>query len=739
MEIYLIIVVVLCVLAISDLMVGVSNDAVNFLNSAIGSKVAPRHIIMIVASIGIMVGTTFSSGLMEVARKGIFHPDMFFLSEIMVIFLAVMITDVLLLDMFNTFGLPTSTTVSIVFELLGSAVAVSMWKIASQDGSLTEIINYINTGKALAIISGILLSVVIAFSVGAIMQFLTRILFSFNFKKNIKYFGALWGGLALAAITYFILVKGAKGTSFLDKETITMIKTNTWTIVGISFAFWAIVLQLIMMLTKANILKGIVLVGTFALALAFAANDLVNFIGVPLAGITSYVLGTQSADPDSLVMTALKGKVQTDTILLLIAGSVMVVTLWFNKKSRTVTKTEINLSRQGEGSERFESTVLSRSLVRMSVSLTNGFKKVTPEPVQRFINSRFEQEQNQLAQNPDDAPAFDLIRAANNLMVASILISIATSLKLPLSTTYVTFMVAMGTSLSDRAWGRDSAVYRVNGVLTVVGGWFFTAFSAFTTAFILATIIFFGGVYAIFGLIAVAGYVIFRTHILHKKRAQEEAEEEAENISTNESSEIFKSIVKGIEKHLAELPSVFNAAVYGIKAEDRTKLKEANKEAKKLRKRANNITSKIFNSIETIKDDNITEKRLGKLITSIQEISNKAVLITSNVYSHVDNNHKSLSQNQINDLIKVCELFKAEIKTALNIIQTKDYDSIQKYSEAQDELVVKLAEFENAQVARIKNHKDSARNSMLQLGILSYTEIISFHIGKLLTNLKNTI
>ena len=270
MEIYLIIVVVLCVLAISDLMVGVSNDAVNFLNSAIGSKVAPRHIIMIVASIGIMVGTTFSSGLMEVARKGIFHPDMFFLSEIMVIFLAVMITDVLLLDMFNTFGLPTSTTVSIVFELLGSAVAVSLWKIASQEGNFSEIINYINTGKALAIISGILLSVVIAFSVGAIMQFLTRVLFSFNFKKNIKYFGALWGGLALAAITYFILVKGAKGTSFLDKETISMIKTNTWTIVGISFVFWAIVLQLIMLLTKANILKGIVLVGTFALALASA-------------------------------------------------------------------------------------------------------------------------------------------------------------------------------------------------------------------------------------------------------------------------------------------------------------------------------------------------------------------------------------------------------------------------------------------------------------------------------------
>lgn len=739
MEIYLIIVVVLCVLAVSDLMVGVSNDAVNFLNSAIGSKVAPRHIIMIVASLGILVGTTFSSGLMEVARKGIFHPDMFFLSEIMTIFLAVMITDVLLLDMFNTFGLPTSTTVSIVFELLGSAVAVSLWKIAAQDGNLAEIINYINTGKALAIISGILLSVVIAFSVGAIMQFLTRILFSFNFSKNIKYFGSLWGGLALSAITYFILVKGAKGTSFLDKETISMIKDNTWTIVGISFVFWAIVLQLIMLTTKANILKGIVLVGTFALALAFAANDLVNFIGVPLAGISSYVIGTQSSDPDSLVMTALKGKVQTDTLLLLLAGSVMVVTLWFNKKSRSVTKTEINLSRQNIGAERFESSILSRTIVRMSVSLSNGLNKVTPQPVQNFINTRFEHEQNAIALKPEDAPAFDLIRAANNLMVASILISIATSLKLPLSTTYVTFMVAMGTSLADRAWGRDSAVYRVNGVLTVIGGWFFTAFSAFTTAFVLASIIFFGGIYAIFGLIAIACYVLFRTHILHKKRAEDEADEEVEYTESDDSSEIFKSIVQSIEKYLVKLPAVYNATIYGLKTEDRIKLKEALKDAKKLRKRSNNITANIFSSIETIKDDNITEKRLGKLITSLQEISNKSVLISSNAYSHIDNNHKALSTSQKEDLIKVCELFELEVNTALNIIKTKDYESIQKYTETQDELVVRLAEFENSQVARIKNEKDSARNSMLHLGILSYTEIISFHLGKLLNNLKNTL
>ncbi|MFA8344076.1 MAG: anion permease [Rhodothermaceae bacterium] len=739
MEIYLIIVVVLCVLAISDLMVGVSNDAVNFLNSAIGSKVAPRHIIMIVASLGILVGTTFSSGLMEVARKGIFHPDMFFLSEIMTIFLAVMITDVLLLDMFNTFGLPTSTTVSIVFELLGSAVAVSLWKIAAQDGNLAEIINYINTGKALAIISGILLSVVIAFSVGAIMQFLTRILFSFNFSKNIKYFGSLWGGLALSAITYFILVKGAKGTSFLDKETISMIKDNTWTIVGISFVFWAIVLQLIMLTTKANILKGIVLVGTFALALAFAANDLVNFIGVPLAGISSYVIGTQSSDPDSLVMTALKGKVQTDTLLLLLAGSVMVVTLWFNKKSRSVTKTEINLSRQNIGAERFESSILSRTIVRMSVSLSNGLNKVTPQPVQNFINTRFEHEQNAIALKPEDAPAFDLIRAANNLMVASVLISIATSLKLPLSTTYVTFMVAMGTSLADRAWGRDSAVYRVNGVLTVIGGWFFTAFSAFTTAFVLASIIFFGGIYAIFGLIAIACYVLFRTHILHKKRAEDEADEEVEYTESDDSSEIFKSIVQSIEKYLVKLPAVYNATIYGLKTEDRIKLKEALKDAKKLRKRSNNITANIFSSIETIKDDNITEKRLGKLITSLQEISNKSVLISSNAYSHIDNNHKALSTSQKEDLIKVCELFELEVNTALNIIKTKDYESIQKYTETQDELVVRLAEFENSQVARIKNEKDSARNSMLHLGILSYTEIISFHLGKLLNNLKNTL
>ena len=355
MDLYLIIVVILFLFAISDLVVGVANDAVNFLNSAVGSKVAPRHVIMIIASLGILIGTTFSSGLMEVARKGIFNPEQFYYAEIMVIFLAVMITDVILLDTFNTFGMPTSTTVSIVFELLGSAVAVSILKIYNSTENLAELVHYINTSKALAIVSGILISVVVAFSAGAIFQFISRLIFTFDYQKRLKRYGAVWGGFALTAITYFILIKGAKGSSIISGESQEWIKTHTELIMLYNFLFWTIVLQITLWFTNFNILKPIVLIGTFALALAFAANDLVNFIGVPLAGLSAFQAAGQSSDPSNLLMVSLTEPVETDTILLLIAGVIMVLTLWFSKKANSVTKTEVNLSRQLEGFERFES------------------------------------------------------------------------------------------------------------------------------------------------------------------------------------------------------------------------------------------------------------------------------------------------------------------------------------------------------------------------------------------------
>ncbi len=389
---YIILVVILFALAISDLIVGVSNDAVNFLNSAIGSKVAPRYVIMIIASLGILVGTTFSSGMMEVARKGIFHPDQFYFSEIMVIFLAVMLTDVVLLDVFNTLGLPTSTTVSIVFELLGAAVAVALVKINHLGQTAGELANYINSAKALAIISGILLSVIISFTVGSIVMYLTRLVFSFDYKKTFKYFGAIWGGIAITAITYFILIKGAKGASFLTDSTADWIKHNSTLIIIYSFIGWTILLQVLYWVVKLDILKMIVLVGTFALAMAFAGNDLVNFIGVPLAGLKSFqaFIANPGAEPDSFLMVALTGKAKANTVLLLIAGVVMVLTLWLSKKARKVTETEVNLSRQGAGSERFGSSMLSRTIVRAAMDISNIVNKITPKAVQKGIEKRFD-------------------------------------------------------------------------------------------------------------------------------------------------------------------------------------------------------------------------------------------------------------------------------------------------------------------------------------------------------------
>ncbi|HSM47644.1 MAG TPA: inorganic phosphate transporter, partial [Draconibacterium sp.] len=518
---YIIVVVVLFALAISDLVVGVANDAVNFLNSAVGSKAAPKWLIFFMAALGVLIGAAFSNGMMEVARKGIFHPDMFFFSEIMIIFLAVMITDVIMLDTFNALGMPTSTTVSIVFELLGAAVAVAIVKIKMSGGSaFLELSQYINSEKALAIITGILVSVVIAFTVGAFVQYVARLIFSFNYRRPMKYFGAIYGGLAITAITYFIVVKGISDSSFAEikvsgDETISeWVNHNTLKVMLASFIGWAILMQILNWLFKVKILKFVVLVGTFALAMAFAGNDLVNFIGVPLAGFNSFKawIAGGAVNPDSFSMGMLAGKVDTPGYMLLIAGLVMIATLIFSKKAHKVVATSVDLSRQHEGTEKFDSSLLARIIVRSTTRFNRNLKKVFPNQVLETINARFQP--SDYVFNDPEPPAFDKIRASVNLVVASILIAVGTSLKLPLSTTYVTFMVAMGTSLSDRAWDRDSAVFRISGVMAVIGGWFLTALFAFTGAAIIALLISLGGKLMIFVFIAIAIFMVLRTHLL---------------------------------------------------------------------------------------------------------------------------------------------------------------------------------------------------------------------------------
>ena len=583
-QFYLVIVIILFLLAISDLVVGVSNDAVNFLNSAVGSKAASFKLILFIAALGIVLGCTFSSGMMEVARKGIFHPEHFYFSEIILLFLAVMVTDIILLDTFNTFGLPTSTTVSIVFELLGAAVAFSVIKIYTQP-SILGIADYINADKAMAIITGIFLSVLVAFTAGVIVQYLTRMLFSFDYKKTTKYFGSIWGGFAIAAITYFLLVKGVKGASFMNDGLKEAVKENAFIIIAVSFVSWAIILQLTMMVWKKfDMMKFIVLIGTFALAMAFAGNDLVNFIGVPLAGFNSYEIYKASGEASNeLLMSGLAGKVPTPTLLLIIAGVIMTITLWTSKKAKSVLKTSLDLGRQHEGTERFASYKVSRTLVRTFSKIASSVENFLPYRLNRFVNNRFDERpfiSSQVALGPQ-APAFDMLRAATTLVVASILISIGTSFKLPLSTTYVTFMVFMGTSLADGAWGRESAVYRISGVLSVIGGWFFTAFSAFVAAFIIANIFHFGGFIAVVLILALTGLLIYRTNKFHQKRMAEKSEfEKTLDEGFLNRAKVLEISALTLNKYLGAYIRIVEGTITGLEKEDLYHLTRLRKEFK---------------------------------------------------------------------------------------------------------------------------------------------------------------
>jgi phosphate/sulfate permease len=721
--IYLILVIVLVLLAASDLVVGVSNDAVNFLNSAIGSKVAPLKVIMFIAALGILVGTTFSSGMMEVARKGIFHPQNFFFAEIMIIFLAVMITDVILLDAFNTFGMPTSTTVSIVFELLGAAVAITLIKRYTDVNAL-DISEYINSAKALGIISGILLSVVISFTVGAIVQYVARLLFSFNYKKNLKYFGAIWGGFAITAITYFILIKGAKGSSIISDSTAEYINNNSFLIIAGSFFSWIIILQFVTWFTRFNILKFVVLVGTFALAMAFAGNDLVNFIGVPLAGYESFkeFIASPGAEPNAFLMTALTEKVKTPTLFLLLAGLIMVVTLWTSKKARSVTKTEINLARQDVGYERFGSSIFARTLVRRTDNISSGIRNMLPSALNDKINKQFDQTEYKKQQNKlgKAAPYFDEIRASVNLVVASVLIALATSMKLPLSTTYVTFMVAMGTSLSDKAWGRESAVYRITGVFSVIGGWFFTAFLAFTMAFLIAFAIKLGGFVAIFVFIAVAIFIIYRTHILHKRKYAESEAKDVVSIHIHTDISIAENCSINATDVMSKVGDIFAQTIEGLAKEDLKQLRHAYKEVKKINLSTKELKDNM-NSIIKHFDENSGESGhyYVQVLDYLREIAHSITYLNKPILDHVDNHHKALLPVQAEELYDITRMTREFITEINSIIQKQNYDKLVDLINKQQKILKYIDTARKKQVRRIKANEVGTRNSMLYLAILA--------------------
>ncbi|WP_372948053.1 inorganic phosphate transporter [Mariniphaga sp.] len=746
-NIYLIIVVILFALAISDLVVGVSNDAVNFLNSAFGSKAAPKWLIFLMAGLGVLIGATFSSGMMEVARKGIFHPDMFVFSEIMVIFLAVMITDVILLDMFNTFGMPTSTTVSIVFELLGSAVAVSVVKIKQLGGSLGQLSEYINSEKALAIITGILLSVLIAFTIGALVQYIARLIFSFNYRKNMKYFGSLFGGFAITSITYFILIKGIDGSAFAEirvpngEKLSEWVTTHTGILLLYSFISWVIVIQLLKWLFNIKILKLTVLIGTFALAMAFAGNDLVNFIGVPLAGFSSFKAWVSSGGvaPDAFTMEMLAGKVSTPTFMLLIAGLVMIITLIFSKKAQSVVNTSVDLSRQAEGTERFNSSMIARVIVRNSSWLHNYIEKIFPDSLIKKVNSRFIPVNTGDSANPD-APAFDKIRATVNLVVASILISIGTSLKLPLSTTYVTFMVAMGTSLSDRAWGRDSAVYRISGVFAVIGGWFLTAIIAFSVAAIVAWIISIGGMFMIFVFVAVAILMVIRTHMIFKKRNALEVVDEDDTITEKDETEkVMEKCRKQVVKSITLANQIYSESIDSFLNEERTQLKESLVLKDNLNKKSKKQKNKVLNTISKIEEDVDSGHFYVQVVDYQRELAHSLNFLVEPLFQHVNNNHKPFIQSQIDEFTKLKLEINKFFNFAVELVKDNKFNQITDLIKQRDEILVKLEKMEIAQIKRIKAREINTRNSVLFFNTISETKNMLLHAINLIKSHRDFI
>ncbi|WP_299528084.1 inorganic phosphate transporter [uncultured Lutibacter sp.] len=727
-DIYILMLVALVVLAVIDLVVGVSNDAVNFLNSAIGSKAVSVKWILVIASLGVAIGAITSSGMMEVARKGIFNPSEFYFNEIMFIFMAVMITDILLLDVFNSLGMPTSTTVSIVFELLGAAVAMALIKISNSDTeTISNLGKYINSEKALLIITGILLSVFIAFTIGAIVQFISRLLYSFHFEKSKNYVNALFGGFAITAITYFIFVKGMKGTPFYDSFK-HLIEGNTFQIILYGFVGWTILSQLVISIFKANILKFIIIIGTFSLAMAFAGNDLVNFIGVPIAAWNSYQEWSVSGVPaNEFSMGVLAEKVQTQPVLLFIAGLIMVITLWFSKKAQSVIETGINLSRQGEGHEKFQSNAASRTVVRGAIIFNEVIIKVFPPKTLQWIDSKFQKPVIDLPKDKSyELPAFDMVRASVNLVVAGILISVGTSLKLPLSTTYVTFMVAMGTSLADRAWGRESAVFRVAGVFNVIGGWFLTALSAFTVAAVFAYIIYLGEIVSIAILLILVLFLLGRSTVRHTRKAKEKKEKKyikrAELIT-------IKEVIKESSDHISEVVrrsnKLFTNVVVDLSSHDLNKLSKTGKHVKKLNIEMDELRDEVFYFIKSLDDttSSIKASRFYLLVLGyLQDVTQSIEFISATSFKHVNNNHKNLKKPQIADLKVINEMLSSLFNEIENDFSKKDFNNLSKMVEEIQQLINHVSDSIDKQIARIRTEETSPKNTTLYFGILLETK-----------------
>ena len=713
--IFTMIMVILAVLAVLDLIVGVSNDAINFLNSSLGSKVSSMRVILIVAAAGIITGVLTSSGMMEVARSGVFHPDMFTFKEVMFLFVGVMLADVVLLNTFNALGLPTSTTVSLIFELLGSAVAVTLFKI-STDSSLTiaNIDDYINTGKALGMITAILCSVVLSFISGSILMYISRIIFSFRYAEALKRYGAIWCGVAITGIAYFAVFKGLKSSGLITPEFTDFVSENIWVILLCVWAISSIILYVLQRL-NVSVLKITILSGTFALALAFAGNDLVNFIGVPLAGFDSYQMALNSGN-ESMLMGGLSNATPATTWLLLLAGIIMAATLFFSKDAMKVSATELKLSSQNAEDERFSSSPISRSIVRFAINLNRSIRNSLPTSVVDSINRRFIP-----ADIEKTGSNYDRIRAVVNLTAASILICVGTSLKLPLSTTYVVFMVAMGSSLADRAWGRDSAVYRISGVLIVISGWFITAIIGFTLSLLIGLLLQWGEGFSLIGLVVVCGYMLCRRFIIIPKKADEEV---IPSISANENDdEVLYVYTDAICKTMDDISGIYNRMLVALYTENRASLKEEMHKSELLYRKATDAKYGIVSELSRLEAMNISTAHFYvQVVDYICEVTKALLHCTRPAYEHINNNHRGLSGEQIKDLKQINDQVDNIFNTINMMLRKRDFSQLDTVLEMRDMLFDTIAECIKSQIKRLKEVDASTKASALYFNILNETK-----------------
>ena len=719
---YTVVLAVLAILAISGLYVGVTNDAVNFLNAAIGSKVAKMRTILLVASVGIILGVLTSSGMMEVARSGMFNPGLFTFHEIMMLYVSVMFANVILLDIYNSLGLPTSTTVALVFSLLGAAIAVSLFKI-SNDASLTlgSLGGFINTTRAMGVISAILLSVIIAFVFGSFVMWISRLLFSFRYLDIFRRYGALWCGASFTAIAYFAVFKALKGV-LNGTAMYTWISDNLLVAVILCWIFCSVVLAFMKMF-RINILRINILTGTFALALAFAGNDLVNFIGVPIAGLDAYNIAKAAGSPD-ILMEGLNNNLPAQFIWMLLSGVIMVLTLWTSTKSMNVSQTEISLAGQGDdmvGDEQ-DSNVFSRSIVRASIAISNFFDKVVPASVQNYVNKRFEYEDVE----KNGAP-YDKIRAVVNLTTAALLISVGTSLKLPLSTTYVCFMVAMGSSLADRAWGRESAVYRITGVMTVVMGWFVTGIGAFVIAIVVGLLLIWGGTPAFIVVTIACAYMLIKSNIKSSKKSDSSMPETA-----TENSQV-DNVISEVCRMMKTSTQIYDRTLVAVLKEDRRTLKELVRESKEIYDESHKIKYNLMPVLRKMKGSGLELSLYYiQVVDYLNEMAKALVHITKPAFEHIDNNHKGLSQEQTDDLMHINDDV-AEIYGNINrMIMTNDFSDIDSVLTMRDMLFERIALTTKSELKRINAGEGNTKASMFYLTVMSETKAMVLQARNLL-------